>query len=531
MAKKKRTTKPTVKRAVNARSNAKPTAKGRILRGAKPAGKQLAVPPDNKTEKRRHTSEENRGGNFFSTIKMWRLLHMDGGRTIFNKQTLADRFFADLVNEEDPERESTSSPSSSGLEAELESSLGDALGDDDLGDDGGDDGGDEACGGSPSTPYNRIGEKHKRYVQRKIEALQKYGIGVDDTDEVGNVLDEDALRQRKQVDPFAERCYRYNPFSEWAEEFDTLLNAYGVTGSDLLGLMALRDLLEDMRGTPHQKSLQQLLDRMMRCVPPTLRDEAIEQARAYRHSVGNTAKYVRKASDLERWYAAALHRQQVVIDYTTPGEPMRPRHLAALSTMFHREENSIYLLGSEKTAAGWGPVRQWKMDRVDAVRMTGAKNPRLADLQQDPLVRAAPGGGRIERLDNKRVYDYSAGAWLEVGATPIRMEVLVRVPAVGHPGMAEAARATVEKAARRRAYGWMEWCREKPFHPRQTATMETLADGEKQLRLVVERCYIAEMASRLLRLQDCFEVVAPPELATAIRDYAQSIAAHHGKRS
>jgi hypothetical protein len=69
--------------------------------------------------------------------------------------------------------------------------------------------------------------------------------------------------------------------------------------------------------------------------------------------------------------------------------------------------------------------------------------PRLAELQRDPLVRAAPGGGGIERLDNKRVYDYSAGAWLEVGATPIRMEVVVRVPAVGHPGMDQATRTAL----------------------------------------------------------------------------------------
>lgn len=484
-------------------------------------------------EKKSYTTEENRGGHFFSAIKMWRILHEDGGRTIFNKQMLAERFFENLADEERPEPEALTAEIENELANDLEDDFDEGIVDkygDDL-----DDGmlsmmakrpGAATNSGKSPTPYKRIREKHKRYVQRKIEMLQKCNIGIEDTDELGNTLDEDALKQRKAANRSAERWYRYNPNGPWAEQFEELLNGYGVTGSDLLGMMALRDLLEDMRGTPHHTSLQQFLDRMMRCVPHKLRAEAIEQARAYRHSVGNTAKYVRKAKELERWYVAALQRQQVVIDYTTPGEPTRPRHLAALSTMFHREENSIYLLGSEKTATGWGPVKQWKCDRVIAVRATGLDNPRLAELHRDPLVRPAPGGG-VERLDNNRVYDYSAGAWLEIGAKPTRLEVVVRVPAVGRPGSDETARASMLKAARRRAYGWMEWCREKPFHPRQVATLETTANGEKQLRLVVEKCYVAEMASRLLRLQDCFEVVEPRELTVAIRDYANAISGCH----
>ena len=38
-----------------------------------------------------HTSEENRGGPFFEKMRMWRMLHEDGGRTIFNKMLLAER--------------------------------------------------------------------------------------------------------------------------------------------------------------------------------------------------------------------------------------------------------------------------------------------------------------------------------------------------------------------------------------------------------------------------------------------------------
>lgn len=517
--------------------SAKAAAKKRTRAGVESASAAAPANPAAKAAKepaakKQNTSEENRGAHFFSVIRMWRLLHADGGRTLFNKELLARRYFEGIEDEENPEPELHAAEAEdefnddpySGLEGGMDG-VADEASHTGLRPAGTGSGMGRESGKTPK-PYSWIKEKHKRFVQRTIDKLKNYGIGIEDTDAAGNPI-EDIYGDYREANPTAERWWRYNPNGRWAEEFDKLLNKYGVTGTELLAFMALRDLLEDMRGTPHQRALQEQLDRMMRCVPPKLRDEAIEQSRAYRHSVGNTAKYIPKADDLERWYAAALHRQQVEIDYTTPGDVTRSRHVAALSTMFHREENSLYLLASEKTPEGWGPVRQWKCDRVKAVRTTGLDNPRLADLHADPLVRAAPGGGRIERLDADRVYDYSAGAWLEIGVKPQRMEVLVRVPAVGRPGMEEHALKKLQQEARRRAYGWMEWCLEKPFHPRQDANLEPLASGEKQLRLVVEKCYVKEMASRLLRLQDCFEVIAPHELVVLVRDYANSISRSH----
>lgn len=479
-----------------------------------------------KPRKKRNTTEENRGGHFFSTIKMWRLLHLDGGRTVFNKQELARRYFAGIENEEDPEPEIHA--------RECENEFADDWDDADWGDEPYEatppSGKRRSSGRGDSktpTPYSWIKEKHKRFVQRQIEALARYGIGIENTDRDGNRLDEDAFQKYREDHPTAERWWRYDPNGEWAEEFESLLSAYGVNGDELLAFMALGDLLEDMRGTPHQKALQKHLDKMMKCLPPKLRIAASEQAWAYRHSVNNTAKYSRKTESLQQWYAAAIQREQVVIDYTTPSETTRPRHVSALSTMFHREENSIYLLGSEKTDTGWGPVKQWKLDRVVAVRPTGLKNPPLSGLYKDPLVQPVAGGGLNGRLDPNRLYEYSAGAWLEVGAMPKRLEVIVRAPEVSGTRPDDPGYPSRMKAARRRAYGWMEWCREKPFHPRQIAVMETKANGEKQLRLVVEKCHITEMASRLLRLQDCFEVVEPRELKTLIRDYANAISAQH----
>jgi len=57
-----------------------------------------------------------------------------------------------------------------------------------------------------------------------------------------------------------------------------------------------------------------------------------------------------------------------------------------------------------------------------------------------------------------------------------------------------------------------------------------LRDGDSRLRLVIESCYPEEMASRLLRLQDCFEVAEPPELAAIIRRTADAISRGHGGR-
>jgi predicted DNA-binding transcriptional regulator YafY len=520
---------PRRKKALGSQNNltSTGTANGRRTIAAPASGTPQGLPATSgataattgpEKKKKKNTAEENRGRQFLGLMKMWRLLHEDRGLTLFNKQLLAERYFAEIERDEEPEPE---------IIVETNDEDWDEDGDDFLAHHAG-----RGRQQRTPTPYKWIKERHLRYVQRTIEMLRTFGVGVERYDERGKFLDDDAFQDRHDDDPAAVRWWRYDPHGPWAEEFDTLLNAHGVTGQELLGFMALRDLLEDMRGTPHHRALQQQLDKMMRCVPPKLREEAIEQSRSYRHSVGSTAKYVRKSGDLERWYTAALMRQQVEIAYATPGCRPRTRHLAALSTVFNREENSLYFLASEKLAGGWGPVRQWKVDRVEGVRLLRERNPPLAVIPRHPLVRAAPGAGP-ERLDANRLYDHSGGAWLQDGVEATRLEVLVRVPRVddpglGEPGVDETALAELRESARRRAHGWMHWCCEKPFHPRQVATMETTADGEGRLRLVVERCYPEEMASRLLRLQDCFEVVEPPELAAIIRRTADAISRGHG---
>lgn len=547
---------PTKKVTKKARRPAKPAKSIRPIQPPAPAkrlgpAKPAARPPRPKkpesSAKKTHTTEENRGGHFFSAIRMWRILHEDQGETLFNKELLARRFYEGLEDEENPEPEVLEELNYDELNMDPDAMDPDGPEQDapdpddheiDLDDDPSNS--PEAWGvrmhqagpaAKPKTqkPYEWIKERHKRAVQRIVEKLKKYGIGIDDVDENGRILDEDEFTERQQGDPWAERWWRYNPNGEWAKDFSTLLKTYGINAGQLVALMALRDLLEDLRGTPHQKALADMLDELEESVPPKLLEDAIEQSRAYRHSVGNTAKYEKKSEDLSRWYAAALHHQQVKIEYTTPGSATRVRHVAALGTVFHREENAIYLLASEqKGDGGWHSVRQWKFDRVKSVQTTGLPNPKLSEIPPDPLVRSAPGSHPIERLDNERIYFYSGGAWLEVGTEPKRLEVVVRVPVVKREGLPEGERRRLESEDRRRAYGWMMWCREKPFHPRQMATTETRPDGEEQLRLVVERCYVKDMASRLLRLQDCFEVIEPPELISLLQQYGNAICSRHG---
>lgn len=476
-------------------------------------------------KKKAYVSEENRGGHFFTKIRVWRILHDAEPGTIFNKQMLAERFFSDIDRDEDPDPE----PVRDLLENDPDA---DWLADDDS-DDMPDEMSDTRDGGRSdklARAYNRIRERHKRRMQRAIEALQKCGVEIDEVDKVGNNIPDDVRKERRESKSSVEKWYRYNPDGYWARQLERLLMNFRITGTELVAMMALRDLLEDMRGTPHQKALQDRLEAMEKCVPPDLRQEALEQSRAYRHSVGNTAKYLKKAELLELWYASCLNRMQIKIRYTVPGRNRtETRHLAAMSTVFNREENSLFLLGSEKTIEGWGKVKQWKLDRVSGVEETKLKNPRLADLPPHALIRPAPGGFDKERLDADRVFDYSAGAWLELDAKPRRLEIVLRVPTVGRPGMPNAELEVLKASAERRAYNWMAWCREKPFHPRQLRPqMEPAPGGGEQMRLVVERCYVTEMASRLLRLQDCFEVIEPPELVELIRDHALAIAKAHG---
>ncbi len=129
-------------------------------------------------------------------------------------------------------------------------------------------------------------------------------------------------------------------------------------------------------------------------------------------------------------------------------------------------------------------------------------NPPLSAIWAHDRVRPATGSGP-ERLDIERLYCDSAGSFFRYGEPTVRLEVLIDSP------------------------GWMAWCIEKPFHPKQRVFQETDSAGKPRLRLVIDRCDEEEIASRLLRLGGAFTVLQPASLAKKLAATAAAIASRH----
>jgi|688.fasta_scaffold42506_3 hypothetical protein len=467
-------------------------------------------------------------------MKLWRLLHDDRGRTTFTKETLAKRYFPQ--DESDPEPEEI--PYAKGEEVAeedldfLEFPGGEADGLDDLYDDSGDhepDGPGSAGDGTMSfarqpgkRPRNRKkkphragwpSEKQKQDVTRYLQALQNEGIEIWHvvTDEgIDRQLDNDEFEEWQKDHCSEERRWRYNPNGFWARELDTLLDQYRIQGYELVGILALQQLLAAMDGTPQHEATQKLIDEMVAHVPALIYQDAKEKARAWRYSVANIRKYSTKRGKqaLAVWHRATIDQTQVIIKYRVPGKPVRQHRIAAMGTLFDGEENSIYLLGGEavkvdgELTGKWKPPVQWKLDRVVEVNQLSDENPAIAGILPHDLVKAAPGEGP-ERLDISRLYSASAGAFLRYGEPTIRLELVVHSP------------------------GWMAWCLEKPFHPNQSHAFEEDDDGRPHLRLVIGRCHEREMFSRLLRLGGDFTVVSPQSMIDKIKVAAEKIYQRH----
>lgn len=520
----------------------KPKASAKITAGPSAGAavpRTLAPADPESVKKKKFTEEKARNNPFWRIMKLWRLLHDDGGRTLFTKEELAKRYFPQ--HEADPEPEEV--PYADGEESEIgdldyaEFPGGDADGLDDLAfDDASDDGDDESFGSFSSGDtlafarlprkkarkrkkkphrYGWPSNKQKQDVTRHLLALQREGVDIWNVVRDGEkdlLLDDEEFESWQKDHPSEERRWRYNPDGYWAKQLDHLLDQHHIQGYELVGIIALQEMLEAMEGTPHHEATAELIDKIKSHVPPLVRAEATEKARAWRYSVANIRKYsteVRKRA-LAAWHRAAIDRIQVEIDHQTPGKPQRKRRIAALGTMFDREENSIYFLGSEaeevdgEPTGRWRLPVQWKFDRIMGVKPLEEQNPPFSDIFPHELFGAIPGGGP-ERLDIGRLYSDSAGAFLRYNEPTIRLEMLVHAP------------------------GWMAWCLEKPFHPNQDPSEEIGDDGQPQLRIVIERCHEREMASRLLRLGGHFTVVSPQSLIDRVRANAEAIARRHGQ--
>ena len=279
-------------------------------------------------------AEDERGVRFFEKHRLWRIFHDDRGQTIFTKAKLEK-----LVHEDHEEREKW-------FKRQLEAAISPA---------------DKA---DVRKRQAREKEARRRDIERGVVALQEIQVPINDVDARGRVVDRDNRPQKDKKQQFTERAWRYDPNGVWARRLDELLDTYGIHGYELVGIMACRTLLTDLHGLPQLEGARGLVDKMTALLPKEIREEAIELSRAWRYSLGDARKYAspEKKDALGQWYKATILRQQVEIEHKSPGKPSRVRRLAALGTTFDREENAIYLLGSEedpKHPGTWKWPVQW----------------------------------------------------------------------------------------------------------------------------------------------------------------------------
>ena len=418
----------------------------------------------------KHTLDEDRGGQFFSKFTLWKILHEDGGQTVFSKETLAERLFG------------TTSPPNILPEEE-------------------------------ASHASRV-EAKRREAQRLLLALQAVGVGVINTNEIGEELSDDEsdslARRRKK------RYWKYDPHHYWSVQFDDLINKNGFTPYEFAALATLSDMLDSIRGTPQLKAVEKLLDKIRNSIPPELVDDAREIGRIYRCSHSMQSKYQTAAHDLSILYHACLNQSQVEFEYNTPGVGVKARRIAPETPVFDREDSALYIVGHEYDIykQTWSDIKQFKVDRI-TLRSTKAlklKNPSPSHYPTHDRVRFLGPADAPARLDREHLYYESAGAYFETHRPAVSVEVLIRPP---------------KETRLREAANWMCWVEEKPFHRNQETIREKNSAGHEQLRLRIPACNENEIASRLLRMGDCFEIIAPDSLRERITGMAKGILAMH----
>ena len=252
--------------------------------------------------------DDERGVRFFDKHRIWRIFHDDGGKTIFTKAKLEKLFYDDHADRQ----------------THFEDKLHEA--------------------GSPAEKQDirkdRDREKmaRRQHITRAVVSIQEIGVPINDIDERGRRVSREDRPQKQKDTKYAERGWKYDPTGVWAQRLDSLLGTYGIQGYELVGIMACRSLLSDIQGLPQLEGVRTLVDKMTSLLPKEIREEAIELARSWRYSLGDTSKYasLAKKEALGRWYEATIRRQQVEILHQSPGNPPRVRRLAALGTTFDR---------------------------------------------------------------------------------------------------------------------------------------------------------------------------------------------------
>jgi len=232
----------------------------------------------------------------------------------------------------------------------------------------------------------------------------------------------------------------------------------------------------------------------------------------WRYLFRRPAKYEAQKKLLQEWNDATILRKQCTMRYAkadvcwlhhlNPGaQPApEPRRIAAFGTLFIPEEDSIYLVGCEADQRNPGKWRRpilYKFDRVIDLHMEDDENPQLADMPSHRRIDSHE--GMPSRLDLEKLFADSAGAFFHYGKTHT-LVVRVHDPAQ------------------------IALCLERPFHRRQRVDASPSWD---EITLTVDGCFLDEVIPRLLTMKGGFTVEQPPELAGAIRDLGNDLAARH----
>jgi len=473
-------------------------ARKKTKKSSKASSLGASKPKSVRRRKRRNTPENKRGGYFFRLMKAFFAVNRNydpaPGKSVslpFSKKDMADW----LIDDFDRDMDDTAA-------------WYDALA--------------LSTGASPAAvmpaALRTVKDASKlRRAERAITSLVKAGFVFTRTDAHGKPLRKKAKKQAKSSAKKAsakkkagsasstEKVYwTYDPNGPVSRELVSMLSDFNLTGYELEGIVGCSTLLEKLYDLPLTDRIRKCFTRITKSAPTKLYNDILEQKDVWRYLFRRPGKYQGRKLMLQSWNDATILRNQCSLEYKKPGDPNPPqrRTVAALGTIFSPEEDSIFLVGCEadrKDPDKWQRPILYKLDRVEAVEMLDIPNPSLTDVRSHTRVASLPKRGAVDRLDLERLFTDSAGAFFHYG-TMITLVVRVHDPYK------------------------MALCVESPFHRAQSVVAGP-APGE--ITITVEQCFKEEMISRLLRLEDGFTVVEPPDMVAEIHRLASGIASRH----
>lgn len=465
------------------------------LRGHKKPRQQVQ-PRANAKKKKRNTPEQQRGGQFtrhLTALLAIRKNNQDGKP--FNKRMLADW----LRDEFDRDLDDLSA-----WYAAAAAARGDAT------------------AATPAGLASIQEASRDRNAERAIKSLQRLGLEIKRTDEFGKPYKKKPKTRSGKKSTSKKTTGDASSIKVWwtydskgpvSTNLERLFTNFKLTGYELEGIMGCNALLENFYGLPMQEKVVKTFGRITSHVPPRLFREAADQGAVWRFMFRRPGKYEPKKKLLREWNDATILRKQCTMTYAPadvawihyltpdalPAQP--PRRIAAYGTIFHAEEDSIYLVAAEpdtRDPQKWQRPVLYKFDRVIDLRMEDDDNPILEDIPSHARIKTK-GKGIASRLDLEALFTDSIGAFFNYRKT---QTVVVRIHSPTH----------------------ITRCLERPFHRRQHVE---IGPGKNEITLTIDSCFLKEVLPRLLAMEDGFTVEQPQELAQAIHDMANEMASRH----